>query len=420
MSNKLFLSAAEKIGMYLARAAFWHGNRCNWIGRAVREITPMRNTIYNKSLACEIYDGTGGIALFFSSLYRCTDKNNYREIALGAINHALSKSNELPDICRYSFFTGKLGIAYASAKIGYDFHEDNLIQNGMRLLNELQDKFESEHLMDVISGNASGIPALIGLYKLFKDENTLNFAITLGDELINTARREPYGLSWDYRANGIKSSIHNLTGFSHGAAGIGHALLELYRISGESRFLESAEGAFSYENHWFNKQICNWPDFRSEGKDQRNKSVFTYALSWCHGAPGIGLSRIRAYDIIKDPKYLMDSQASLKTSTLALEERLNLNKAFDFSLCHGLSGLCETLLYASQVFEDSRYKSLAEKVGLYGIEKYEENGSTWRCGINMGGETPTLMLGLAGIGYFYLQLVDSLTILNPLMLIDNG
>jgi type 2 lantibiotic biosynthesis protein LanM len=420
MNNKLFLDAAEKVGMHLSRAAFWHDNRCTWIGRAVREITPTTNTIYNKSLASDIYDGTGGIALFFSNLYRFTNKNNYREIAQSAVNQVLSKANELPDICRYSFYTGKLGLVYASAKIGYDLHEDNLIQNGMHLLNELQDNFESEHLMDVISGNASGIPALIGLYKLFKDEKTLNFAIMLGDELIRTARGESYGLSWDVRVNGIKSSSNNLTGFSHGAAGIGYALLELYRITEESRFLESAEGAFSYENHWFNKQVGNWPDFRSEGKDQRNKSIYTYALSWCHGAPGIGLSRIRAYDIIKDPQYLMDSQASLKTSTLALEERLNSNKFFDFSLCHGLSGLCETLLYASQVFGDSRYKSLAEKVGLYGIEKYEENGSTWKCGINKGGETPTLMLGLAGIGYFYLQLVDSLTIVNPLMLIENG
>jgi lantibiotic biosynthesis protein len=416
-NNKIFLDAAEKIGIQLCRAAFWYDNRCNWIGRAVKEITPMINTIYNKTLACDIYDGTGGIALFFSNLYRYTDKNNYREIAQGAINQALSKVNELPDICRYSFFTGKLGIAYALAKIGYDLHEDNLIQNGIRLLNELQHNFEGEHLMDVISGNASGIPALIGLYELLRDEKMLNLAVVLGDELIRTARREPRGLSWDYRVNGIKSSSHNLTGFSHGAAGIGNSLLELYRITKESRFLESAEGAFSYENHWFNKQIGNWPDFRSERKDHRNKSVFTYAIAWCHGAPGIGLSRIRAYDMIKDPQYLMDSHASLKASTLALEERLNGNKFSDFSLCHGLSGLCETLLYASQVFKDSTYKSLAEKVGLYGIEKYKGNGSTWRCGINKGGETPTLMLGLAGIGYFYLQLVDSSKILNPLLLI---
>jgi lantibiotic modifying enzyme len=423
--NKKFLDAAEKIGMHLCRAAFWHDKRCNWIGRSIREINPTINTIYNKSLACDIYDGTGGIALFFSSLYCYTKKRDYCEAAYGAINHALSQASELPPIGRFSFFTGKLGIAYTSAKIGYDLHDDNLIENGMHLLNELQDNFEKEHLMDVISGNASGIPALLGLYEVFKDEKILNLAILLGDELIETATKESYGLSWDYRVNGIKSSSHNLTGFSHGAAGIGHSLLELYRITEESKYLESAENTFLYENHWFNEQINNWPDFRSDGRDSngrdhRNKSVFTYAISWCHGAPGIGLSRIRAYDIMKDPKYLLDSQASLKTSTLALEERISSNKLFDFSLCHGLSGICETLLYAAQIFKDSTYKSLAEKVGLYGIEKYDENGLSWPCGIYKAGETPTLMLGLAGIGYFYLQLIDSLKISNPLMVLDNG
>ena len=45
------------------------------------------------------------------------------------------------------------------------------------------------------------------------------------------------------------SSSNNLTGFSHGAAGIGYALLELYAITKELKFLMAAENAFSYENH---------------------------------------------------------------------------------------------------------------------------------------------------------------------------
>ena len=37
-----------------------------------------------------------------------------------------------------------------------------------------------------------------------------------------------------------------------------------------------------------------------------------------------------------------------------------------------------------------------------GIERYAKRGHPWPCGMN--GETPNLMLGLAGIGYFYLRL----------------
>jgi len=416
--SKAFLDAADKIGSHLCRSAFWHDKKCNWIGRAIKEINPMTNTVYNKSLACDIYNGTGGIALFLSNLYRYTRKNEYLETTEGAISHALSKASELASICRFSFFTGKLGLAYISTKIGNDLDESNLIQSGLDQLNELRDNFEEEHLTDVISGNASGIPALLGLYEVFKHENILDLAILLGEELIKTATKESYGFSWDYRANSVKSNSNNLTGFSHGAAGIGYSLVELYRVTDESKFLEAAENAFGYENHWFNGEVNNWPDFRSDAKNPRNKSVFIYAIAWCHGAPGIGLSRIRAYDIIKDSKYLLDSQAALKTSAKFLEEKIGGNEPFDFSLCHGLSGICETLLYANQVFKDSTYKSLAERVGLYGINKYE-SGSSWPCGINKAGETPTLMLGLAGIGYFYLQLIDSIKISNPLMVIDN-
>jgi lantibiotic modifying enzyme len=415
---KSFLDVAERIAMHLCRTAFWYDKRCNWIGRAIKEVSPMINTVYNKSLACDVYDGTGGIALFLSSLYRYTKNNVYLDTTQGAISHALSKANDLHSVARFGFFTGKLGIAYVSAKIGYDLSDTYLMEQGLDLLKELQNNFENEHLMDVISGNASGIPALLDLYNIFKDESMLELAALLGEELIKSATKDTYGLSWNDKANGVKSSLHDLTGFSHGAAGIGYSLLELYRITKESIFRNAAENAFSYENHWFNGEINNWPDFRSDLRDQTNKSKPTYVIAWCHGAPGIGLSRIRAYDVIKDTKYLLDSEFALRTSVQFLEKAINSDYDFDFSLCHGLSGICETLMYADKIFKDRTYKSIVEKVGLYGIEKYDRDELSWPCGIK-GGSTPSLMLGLTGIGYFYLQLTNS-RISNPLMILENS
>ena len=94
----------------------------------------------------------------------------------------------------------------------------------------------------------------------------------------------------------------------------------------------------------------------------------------------------------------------------------NSNITNDFSLCHGLSGICETLLYAYQILKDNTYRLLAENIGLYGIKNYLNSGISWPCGIK-GGETPGLMLGLAGIGNFYLRLVESNNTLNPLIIL---
>jgi hypothetical protein len=50
--------------------------------------------------------------------------------------------------------------------------------------------------------------------------------------------------------------------------------------------------------------------------------------------------------------------------------------------------------------------ALARQAGEYGIEHYESRSVPWPCGVREAGETPELMLGTAGIGYYYLRLHD--------------
>ena len=78
-----------------------------------------------------------------------------------------------------------------------------------------------------------------------------------------------------------------------------------------------------------------------------------------------------------------------------------------FSLCHGISGNAEALLYGSDVFgsEATNLLTAAQQVGFMGIESYGKRGGVWPSGVR-GEHTPSLMLGLAGIGYFYLRLHD--------------
>jgi lantibiotic modifying enzyme len=106
--------------------------------------------------------------------------------------------------------------------------------------------------MDVISGNAGAIPALLEMYDLFHENRILELALSLGDELLSSSVKEQVGLSWDSRVNGIDSIKQNLTGFSHGAAGIGYSLLELFLETDRQEYCEAAKQAFAYENSWFN------------------------------------------------------------------------------------------------------------------------------------------------------------------------
>jgi hypothetical protein len=54
-------------------------------------------------------------------------------------------------------------------------------------------------------------------------------------------------------------------------------------------------------------------------------------------------------------------------------------------------------------------ESITIDSGMNAIKKYDNR--VWPCGIS-GGQTPNLMLGLAGIGYFYLRLYDNVTCLR--------
>src|SRR5262249_35833084 len=130
----------------------------------------------------------------------------------------------------------------------------------------------------------------------------------------------------------------------------------------------------------------------------------SYSVAWCHGAPGIGLSRLRAYSILEDQSCLAEAEIAVTTTTQLLREPALRNQ--NYSLCHGAGGNAELLLAVAEMLDRPALRTTAEDVGWYGIETYLKVRRSWPCGVVPGGETPNLMLGLAGIGHFYLRLYD--------------
>ena len=132
-------------------------------------------------------------------------------------------------------------------------------------------------------------------------------------------------------------------------------------------------------------------------------------------APGIGLSRLRAYEILKSHDIKREAEVAIRTTMRELN-RPAYGLQSDFTLCHGRGGNAELLIYAGEILGDNAAQACAEALGQQGIESFSREKLPWPCGVRGGGETPNLMLGLAGIGYFYLRLFDPIAVPSILIL----
>ena len=401
----VFLEAADFIAARLCRDALWSAGRCNWLGDSM-EFVGGQWAVAHRAFGPDLYSGTSGVALFLAEAYAKTAEPLFRETAAGGVRHALSRLGELSGPARVGFYTGQAGLGYALTRVGELLGEPEFVDRGLQVVEALAEAEPDERATDVLAGSAGAIPALLYLRKRYEREPLLDLARRHGEFLLGAARKTASGWSWNTLNIAAEQRRQDLCGFSHGAAGISWALLELWKATGEERFRVAAAQGFAYERQCFDRQQENWPDFRGLYDSWAGTGGQPgFMTAWCHGAPGIGLSRVRAYALTGEEVYRREAEAALRTTGRTLAVPATQGEA-NYSLCHGNAGNAELFVYAARVLGDETHARLAEQVGLAGIEQYRRSQSPWPCGVLQGGETPGLLLGLAGIGHFYLRLHD--------------
>jgi lantibiotic modifying enzyme len=404
-----FLAAAVGTGAELCRDALWHGGRCNWLGASL-ELADGTLQVIQRSWGPTLYDGTAGIGLFLARLFRRTGERLFAVTAAGALAQAVSRSAVVPPVERPSFYSGWVGIAFALLEAEEILTRDDLGQAGRRMLEEAAAADPAAAGLDVIAGSASAVPALL---RLGRGES----AARHGERLLAAANRGEEGrsrcnLSPEARAAGAVRP--DLCGFAHGAAGVAAALVELWNATGDERYREAAEQGFRYERRWFDPERGNWPDLRRP--DWRGKDA-AFRADWCHGAVGIGLSRLRAWELSGCETCAAEAAAAVRATVRTLREERP--ERADWSLCHGTAGRLEFLLEARglpETGEPAGIAGVAGEIARRAIERHHGEDEPWPSGVRGGAETPGLMLGLAGIGHLFLRLHDAAATPSVLLL----
>jgi lantibiotic modifying enzyme len=386
----------------------WSNGRCNWIGPAMEPMGGRWRQVY-KAFGPDLYGGTSGVALALAALYGSTQERVFRKTALAAMDHALGRAEDIEPQSRTGLYSGWFGIALAGLRVAKLLDDQSARDRTVRLVNELVEMQPDTSNCDLLAGCAGALIGLLVLHgEIGGEDRFIDSAICFGDALIGSAIREETGWSWGDLYKPESGAFGNLTGYSHGAAGIGLALLELSRITGESRFQEAGEAAFRHERHWFDPEKGNWPDLRNpELSGGARTDAPSFMNAWCHGAPGIALSRLRSYQILTCETCRGEAEIAIDTTINKLYGDSEMSQS-NYSLCHGLGGNSEPLIYGAEVLGKPELFARAEEVALRGISTYAANRVTWACGGPGGLETASLMLGLTGIAYFYLRMADPL------------
>ena len=349
-----------------------------------------------------LYSGSAGICLFLAYLNSIRPEKQFRDAAERALTHAIAHR----DHDMIGAFQGSAGLIYLLTHLAHLWQQPELLEQACQITTKIASSIEEDCYYDVIHGVAGIIPVLLGLAKSTSGEG-ISTAKQCARHLLQNAVLQHDTLSWPTRPEYAKA---NLTGFSHGASGIGWALITLGAHLEEPEYIMSGLSAFAYEATQFDREEKNWYDLRTSvlAKDtSRNK----FAHFWCSGASGIGLSRIASWSLLgkTDEVLYQDADTALRTTLRSL------NRLDNDSLCHGKAGNAEFLLRFSMLAEQPYLRMEANILATEQWRSFERTHS-WTCGAGGSDVVPGLMMGLAGIGMHFLRLAYPDKVPSPLLL----
>ena len=353
-----------------------------------------------------IWNGTPGIIIFFLSLYAYSRKTEHLDIAKKATDKALKMQNGIT-FGNTSLFDGVAGLIYLCVKLFEQSSDKSYLNSAEKLATLYRSQILAEREDDILGGKAGSLYALTFLYHYTQNKTLLVDIRVLIQNLIDTAKLGKQGIGW---GTGILS-LDKLCGFSHGASGIGHVLLQVGTYFREPELLWLAEQAFVYEKEYYDPDINNWMDLRWTSDNDDLPGLFEWKRetfmptnfdvnAWAHGAAGIGLARLHAWQLTQKQEYETEISAVLERCIYDLKYKTKKS----YLLFSGYGGLADFFILYSQLVKNQTSFQKAITIGLDAIAHGKLTGHhAW--GVQ-GREDLGLLTGTAGIGFMLLRILD--------------
>jgi type 2 lantibiotic biosynthesis protein LanM len=382
------LSAAVAIGEELASQAIRGSRDACWIGLNLEDLRQWRWSL--APMGVDLYEGLGGLAIFFASLAHRTGRADFEALARAALEPVREDWRKPGRGSGVGVFVGRGAAVYVLGHLAMLWNEPALVDEVLAGLPALEPLIGTDTRLDLLSGSAGLAVALLGLYQRTGDERLLETARRCGERLVATAVPVSEGaVGWKGEVGALP-----LAGFSHGVAGISWALLELAAVTGDERYADLARRGLAYERSLFVPERGNWKDLRAPGTTPTSTEGHFMAM-WCHGASGIALGRLLSLRHLDGPELREELATALETTHRG-------GFGGNHSLCHGDVGNLEVLHLAGQVLGEPRWTQAALERAAVALQQGREGG--WRCGLPKGSESPGMLMGLAGIGQGLLRL----------------
>lgn len=254
--------------------------------------------------------------------------------------------------------------------------------------------------LDIYSGVAGCGLAAMSVHAMFPNSGALDLASHCAAHLMaQEIRIDETTSMWPTLKTSPSAENPAFTGLAHGTAGIALFLAALGAEQRDSTLLQAADRALAYERWAFSPIENNWKRF--DPLHPENES--TYQVSWCHGAPGAGLSRLGLLNAQAGLPFL--NTPALKADMAAATATLLADDNGNHTLCHGSLGnavILNQLLAAqgdldAQMVLSARKTKLAQSIGTGNMQS----------DLPFGMAPPGLMTGVAGMGYGLLSLRDA-------------